>query len=200
MMNLTKSFVLGLAMLCALTTIGFAQEVIPGHKTTNFNITDKMVIDAQKKWSEGLLKISKTHMEGGDYIKVASDVIDAGYNYQNGIVLFKPTLTTGEQTFRMDKEGALAYFVGGNSKYKDDKGFALKGWVRYVTKNYGIILNGSTAISMGNIYLYDKAGNETVVDKTWGFKMNELGELKIILHHSSLPYKPAKVEVKTKGK
>lgn len=53
-------------------------------------------------------------------MKVASDIIDAAYNYQHGIVLFKPTLTTGEQTFRMDKGGVLAYFVGGNPKYKDD--------------------------------------------------------------------------------
>ena len=91
----------------------------------------------------------------------------------------------------MDKEGALSYFVGGNSKYKDDTGFALKGWVKYGIANKSIILNGSTAISMGQIILTDKNGNEVVVDKTWGFKMNELGELKIILHHSSLPYKPA---------
>ena len=187
-------------MLFALTTVGLAQEVVLGHKTTDFNITEKMVIDAQKTWSEWLLKISKAHIEGSDYKKVASEAIDAGYNYQNGIVLFKPTLTTGEQTFRLDKEGAMSYFVGGNPKYKDDKGFALKGWVRYITKNSGIILNGSTAISMGNIYLYDKDGNETIVDKTWGFKMNELGELKIMLHHSSLPYKPAKVEVKAASK
>lgn len=188
----TKGFVFGMVVVFALTTVSFAQEVVYGHKTTNFNITEEMVINAQKAWSEALLKISKTHAEGGDYKKVASDAIDAGYNYQNGIVLFKPTLTTGDQTFRLDKEGALSYFVGGNSKYKNDTGFALKGWTRYITKNSGIILNGSSAISMGNIYLYDKKGVETVVDKTWGFKMNEFGELKIVLHHSSLPYKPTK--------
>lgn len=187
-----KNLLLSVAILIALTTVSFAQEVVPGHKVTNFNITEKMVIDAQKAWAESLLKISKTHADGGDYKKVASEVLDKGYNYENGIVLFKPTLTTGDQTFRLDKEGALAYFVGGNPKYPNDTGFALKGWVKYVTKNSGIILNGSTAISMGNIYLYDKDGKETMVDKTWGFKMNELGDLKIVLHHSSLPYKPAK--------
>jgi hypothetical protein len=187
-----KNFVLGIMMVCVLATVGFGQEIIGKHKATNFNITEEMVINTQKAWAESLLKISKTHLDGGDYRKVASDEIDKGYNYANGIVLFKPTLTTGEQTFRMDKEGALAYFVGGNQKYKDDTGFALKGWVKYGIANKGIILNGSTAISMGNIILTDKNGNEVVVDKTWGFKMNELGELKIILHHSSLPYKPAK--------
>lgn len=187
-----KNFALGLMIIGVLATAGFAQEVIGKHKTTNFNITEEMVVNAQKAWAELLLKISKTHMEGGDYKKVASEALDKGYNYANGIVLFKPTLTTGEQTFRMDKEGALAYFVGGNPKYKDDTGFALKGWVSYGIANKGMILNGSTAITMGNIILTDKEGNTVVVDKTWGFKMNEFGELKIILHHSSLPYKPAK--------
>lgn len=191
-MNKLKNTVLGLAIIFALSAVGFAQQVLPGHKVTNFNITEEMVVNAQKAWAESLLKISKTHSEGGNYKKVANEVLDKGYNYENGIVLFKPTLTTGEQTFRMDKEGALAYFVGGNAKYKDDTGFALKGWVKYVVANKGIVLNGSTAISMGNIYLTDKKGNEVIVDKTWGFKMNELGELKIILHHSSLPYKPVK--------
>ena len=93
----------------------------------------------------------------------------------------------------MDKKGALSYFVGGNPKHKDDTGFALKGWTKYDIKNAGVILNGSTAISMGKVYFFDKDGKVTVVDKTWGFKMNELGELKIILHYSSLPYTPTKV-------
>mgnify|MGYP001811162428 CR=1 FL=1 len=187
-----KSFVISLVMVGILATVGFGQEIVGKHQTTNFNITDEMVVNTQKAWAESLLKISKTYLEKGDYKKVASEEIDKGYNYANGIVLFKPTLTTGEQTFRMDKEGALAYFVGGNDRYKDDTGFALKGWVKYGIENKGIILNGSSAISMGRILLTDKNGNLTVVDKTWGFKMNELGELKIILHHSSLPYKPAK--------
>ncbi len=181
-----------LMIFAAATATAAAQEVFPGHKATNYNITEAMVIEAQKKWAESLLKISKIHAEGGDYKKAASDALDEGYNYSNGIVLFKPTLTSGDQTFRLDKEGALSYFVGGNPKYKDDSGFALKGWVGYKTKNAGIILNGTVAVTTGNIYLYDKAGNETVVDKTWGFKMDEYGKLKIFLHHSSLPYKPAK--------
>jgi len=187
-----KSFALGLVVIGVLATVNFGQQIIGKAKTTNFNVTEEMVINTQKAWAESLLKISKTHLEAGDYKKVASEELDKGYNYANGIVLFKPTLTTGEQTFRMDKEGALSYFVGGNSNYKDDTGFALKGWVKYGIVNKGIILNGSTAISMGNIILTDKKGSEVVVDKTWGFKMNELGELKIILHHSSLPYKPTK--------
>jgi len=181
-----KGMVLGFAMVVAFAFTATAQSV------TNFNITEKMVTDAQEAWGKALVSISETHAKGGDFRKLASEIIDAAYNYQNGSVLFKPTLTTGDQTFRMDKAGALAYFVGGDPNFKNDGGFALKGWTKYAIKNKGIILNGDTAITMGNVHLWDKNGNETIVDKTWGFKMDENGKLRIILHHSSLPYKPAK--------
>ncbi len=185
-----KNLVLGLAMMLAFSTVSFAQTVV------SFDITEKMVIDAQKAWCGALVQINETKEKGGDYKKVASDVIDAAYNYQNGIVLFKPTLTTGDQVFRMDKEGALAYFVGGNSKYKDDSGFAIKGWKKCESKPQGIILSGDTAMSMGNVYIWNAKGEETVVDKTWGYKMDDKGTLRIILHHSSLPFKPATVAQK----
>lgn len=181
-----KNLFLSLAMLFALTTVGFAQSV------SNFNITEKMVNDAQKAWCGALVKINMTKEQGADYKKVASDIIDAAYFYQNGPVLFKPTLTTGEQTFRMDKEGALAYFVGGNDKYKADTGFALKGWQKCESKPKAFVLDGDTAISMGNVYMWNAKGEETVVDKTWGYKLDKDGNLRIVLHHSSLPYKPAK--------
>jgi hypothetical protein len=33
-----------------------------------------------------------------------------------------------------------------------------------------------------------KDGNATTVDKTWTFKKTDDGKLRIVLHHSSLPY------------
>lgn len=182
----TRQLSLGFALMAVLSVTGFSQT------TTTFNITEKMVADAQTGWCGALVQINEMKEKGGDYTKLASDIIDAAYYYQHGAVLFKPTLTTGEQVFRMDKEGALAYFVGGNSKYKDDNGFALKGWKKCESKPKGFILNGDIALSMGNVHMWDKDGKETVVDKTWGYKMDEKGNLRIILHHSSLPYKPAK--------
>lgn len=182
----TKDCVLATVFVLVFAATGFAQTV------TNFNITEQMVVDAQNAWGKGLVKISETHASGGDYRATASEIIDAAYNYQNGAVLFKPTLTTGDQTFRLDKEGAMAYFVGGNDKFKDDSGFALKGWRRFEIKNKGIILDGDVAISMGNVHLFDKDGKETIVDKTWGWKLDDNGRLRIILHHSSLPYRPKK--------
>ena len=31
-------------------------------------------------------------------------------------------------------------------------------------------------------------GDEVKVDKSWGYRINDEGSLKIVLHHSSLPY------------
>jgi len=184
-----KKLILGLTMVFALTTASFAQKV------ANFNITEQMVADAQKAWCGALVQINQTKEQGGDYKKVASDIIDAAYFYQAGPVLFKPTLTTGDQTFRMDKEGALAYFVGGNDKYKGDNGFALKGWAKCESKPRAFTLNGDMALSMGNVHMWNAKGEETVVDKTWGYKLDEKGGLRIVLHHSSLPYKPTNEKV-----
>jgi len=179
-----KRTLYGFAMVALFSCVSFAQTV------TSYNVTEKKVIDAQKAWCNALVQINEAKEKGGDYKKVASDIIDAAYYYQHGVVLFKPTLTTGDQTFRMDKEGALAYFVGGSEKYAGDKGFALKGWKRCESKPRGIILDGDTALSMGNVHMWDATGKETVVDKTWGYKLDDTGNLRIVLHHSSLPYKP----------
>ena len=41
---------------------------------------------------------------------------------------------------------------------------------------------------MGWVTLTDKEGEIVKVDKSWGYKKATDGTLKIILHHSSLPY------------
>lgn len=91
----------------------------------------------------------------------------------------------------MDKEGALAYFVGGNDKYEADSGFAPKGWKKCESKPRAFVLDGDVALSMGNVHMWNAKGEETVVDKTWGYKLDGKGKMRIILHHSSLPYKPS---------
>jgi len=108
--------------------------------------------------------------------------------YGMGPVLFKPTLTVAPQTFRTTRDGALAYFVGGDRAYPNDGGFALKHWRRFQIDNAGIVVTGNSAISMGNVTLWDDKGNMTKVDKTWGYVRGGDGKLRIVLHHSSLPY------------
>lgn len=75
-------------------------------------ITYKEVHDAQQAWCDALVKIGKLKEEGGDYKAYANQVLSDLYNYDHGKVFFKPTLAYGNQTFRNDKKGAAAYFIG----------------------------------------------------------------------------------------
>jgi hypothetical protein len=147
---------------------------------------------AQRAWAEALIAISTEHEMKGVAAakKLAETVLDTAYGYGMGPVLFKPTLTSAPQTFRTTRDGALAYFVGGDRNYASDTGFALKGWRSYKIDNAGILVTGNSAISMGNVSLTDAKGNVTVVDKTFGYVRDGEGKLRIVLHHSSLPYKP----------
>lgn len=156
----------------------------------NRAITESEVLAAQKAWGDALVAISTTYeTKGLDAAKaLAGKVIDAAYGYQFGAVLFNPTLTTGAQTFRTTRAGALAYFVGGDPAFPSDTGFALKGWRKVEVKNAGIFISGNTATTMGNVLITDKDGKVTTVDKTWQFLKDDSGNLRIILHHSSLPF------------
>lgn len=158
-------------------------------------ITYDEVRAAQQAWCDALVEIGRLKETGGDYKAYAEKVLSEAYNYDYGKVFFKPTLAYGDQTFRTDKKGALAYFVGGDPDYPNDKGFALTPWVKarfdnVGEKNEGIQIYGSVAITMGNVWVTDKNGKEVMVDKTWVFRKGKDGKLRIIVHKSALPYKP----------
>src|SRR5689334_13500653 len=89
-------------------------------------ITEQEINAAQQAWCDALVKIGKTHADGGDYKTVATQALTDLYDYDHGKVFFKPTLAHGKNTFRPTKAGALAYFVGHNPDFPDDTGFALK--------------------------------------------------------------------------
>lgn len=180
-----------LASTMAIAVPAMAQHA-DSHATTiaaYAPITQAEVEAAQIAWGNALVAIATEYDTNG--IEAATDlagqVLDSAYAYGMGPVLFKPTLTLAPNTFRTTREGALAYFVGGNSAYPDT-GFALKGWREVEIDNAGIVITGNTAISMGNVTLTDSSGNVTVVDKTWGYVRDGQGNLRIVLHHSSLPY------------
>jgi hypothetical protein len=156
----------------------------------NTTITEAEVLAAQKAWGEALVAISTTYEQKGLAAAktLAGNVIDQAYGYQYGPVLFKPTLTEVPQTFRTTREGALAYFVGDNPAFPKDKGFALNGWRSVEIRNAAIFMSGNIATTMGNVLITDKNGKVTTVDKTWKFFKDEQGKLRIVVHHSSLPY------------
>ena len=163
-------------------------------------IRKKEVKAAQKAWTEALVSISQIHKEEGfDAAKsLAGDVIDGAYDYQAGPVAFKPTWAYGDTTFRTKRRGALSYFVGGDKRF-DDLGFAIGNkpdaetgerspWANAWAENAVIRLDGDTATSMGWVYTQDENGNVSKVDKTWTWRKDDAGNLRVVVHHSSIPY------------
>ncbi|WP_397535529.1 hypothetical protein [Roseateles sp.] len=179
-----------LAASFAALVPGLAQAQSGEPRVYNSNITLAEVSAAQKAWGDALVKISDDFQSGGlaKAKSTANAVLDAAYGYNLGPVLFKPTLTVAPQTFRTTKEGALAYFVGGDSNFPKDSGFALKGWKKVDIVNAAVHINGDVASTMGKVMITDAKGKVTTVDKTWTFKKDDSGTVRIVLHHSSLPY------------
>jgi hypothetical protein len=123
-------------------------------------------------------------------------VIDDLYDYKEGVVFFKPTLAYGKNTFRPTREGALAYFVGGDKNFPEDTGFALKNWTKARYDNNaaekGVQIHGDIAITMGNVYFTNADGEEVMVDKTFVFRRCKDGKLRLCVHKSAMPFAPAK--------
>jgi hypothetical protein len=154
------------------------------------SVSETEVLAAQKGWCQALVDISATNAKSGQTAAkaLAEKVIDSAYGYQMGPVLFKPTLTVNPQTFRTTRVGALSYFVGGDSNYPNDSGFALKDWTKCEIDNAAIFIAGDSASTMGKVHFTDKDGNVTTVDKTWKFVKDDAGQLRIVVHHSSLEF------------
>ncbi|WP_370303386.1 phosphoribosyl-AMP cyclohydrolase [Pseudooceanicola sp.] len=155
-------------------------------------ITEDDLAAARIAWGEGLVSISKAYETDG--IQQARDlagrILDAAYGYDMGPVLFKPTLSGGRTTFRTSRKGALSYFVGHDPDYPKDAGFAIRGWRKTESETAASFIEGDVAMWMGWMRFTDKDGQTIQTDKTFGYKKDAQGVLRIVLHHSSLPYEP----------
>ncbi|MBM3936296.1 MAG: hypothetical protein FJ343_03995 [Sphingomonadales bacterium] len=158
-------------------------------KNSNNQFTAEMVKATLQAWCNAVVATGKVYSDGGDVKAFANQVLTEAYDYDKGKVVFKPTLTWGEQTFRPTKDGALSYFVGKNPSYPNDHGFLLEPWTKVWFTNEDFILNGNLAIVQCNIY-FISAKREIFVNKSFVFRMDNDGKVKICLHHSSLPYNP----------
>ena len=156
------------------------------------SISEAELAKARQVWGDGLVAISHAYeSEGIDGARaVAGRVLDAAYGYDMGPVLFKPTMASGDKTFRPTREGALAYFVGHDPDYPLDGGFGIRGWRSVDSQTSASFIEGDVALWMGWVTMTDKAGQITKVDKSFGYKKDADGTLRIVLHHSSLPYQP----------
>jgi hypothetical protein len=134
------------------------------------------------------VKIGKVFQDGGDFVAAADAHIRKHYDYANGPVLFKPTLAS-VTPFRSTFESALSYFVGGDSRWAEDTGFAIKPWTHVRFDNHQVMTFGERAIAMGHYYFTTLAGDEVKVEYSLGF-VKRGNRVKIFLQDSSLPFQP----------
>ena len=162
-------------------------------------VTKDDVTKAQKLWADSIASISKVYLDGGDFVGAAGDAAGKLYGYGKGAVLFKPTKATNNP-FRATPESAMSYFVGAKAmddkKYEgEDAGFAINGgsgWKSVVFNNHQIELYGAVAHAMGDYVFTDATtGAKVRVEYTFCYKRCDDGEVRICLHHSSVPYTPA---------
>ena len=181
-----------LILILALTTLGACasrtSEPAPFLGYGPQCITEQEVVAAQEAWGDGIVEIGRVFQAGGDHVQAASEHINRFYGYDLSLVLFKPTLAA-EAQFRISFDGALSYFVGGNPAYAEDGGFALRPWTAVRWQNSGIVNNScNMAVAMGNYIFTALDGSETKVEYTFGYVRDALGDLRIVVHHSALPY------------
>ena len=144
------------------------------------------IINIQKEWASGIVKMGELSNDRDSLESFTSDFLDKIYDFDNQ-VLFKPTKAANEQ-FRNSKGSAYSYFIAGDDREcQEDNGFALSNWTEILFDNSNIIINEDIAIAMGN-YTFKNEASKIKVEYSFVYK-NYGNQIKIILHHSSLPYK-----------
>ena len=153
-------------------------------------ITETDLAKARTAWGDGLIAISTAFDAGGiDAAKaIAGGLLDSLYGFEFGPILFKPTMSGGAQTFRTDRTGTLSYFIGHNPDFPQDTGFGLKSWRDVSSYTASFFIEGDLALWMGWVRFTDRHGDTVKVDKSFGYRRAADGTLKLVLHHSSLPY------------
>ena len=152
-------------------------------------ISFKDIENIQKEWGDSLVRLGSLKNNRVACEKEVELLINKLYGYKNGTVLFKPTKAKDDQ-FRPTFEGAKSYFIGENNDFSEDSGFALQPWTNVRFENASVILNDNNALAMGNYFFTQINGSVVKVEYTFGYFLNENNNLKINLHHSSLPFNP----------
>ncbi len=186
---MTKSTIVGIAAALLLVVSPIQADEFSDHVgflPDGPAITSEDITKAQKMWGDAVVAIGKA----GDKAHAAAEkAARTAYAFDLGPIQFKPTLAA-EIPFRQNIEGAVSYFVAGNMKYKEDKGFALRPWTKVRFDNDTVKIQGNIAIAMGHYYFTDTSGAETKVEYTKGYVKTPDGRVLIFLQDSSMPYSP----------
>lgn len=154
----------------------------------NPGLTPESVSELLTAWSDGIVKIGAIYTDGGDYRSAARAHIERFYAYGEETVLFKPTLASVKQ-FRSTFDDAMSYFVGGH--IEEDNGFAITPFTQVRWEPENTLISGDIGLAMGNYYFTKADGSVVKVEYTFGAKHMARGDLKFVLHHSSVPYTPS---------
>lgn len=151
-------------------------------------VLEKKVFNIQKRWASSLVEIGKAFLDKKDYIALTYKFLDELYYFKQGKILFKPTKASQKQ-FRKDKNDFVSYFIGHNKVSEEDKGFALQPWKSIYFENFDITTFDKVSISMGNFFFTDYQNIQIKVEYSFGYIFDQERNLKIIFHHSSIPFK-----------
>ena len=156
----------------------------------NSQVSLSEIEDKQYAWAQAVIHIGALWQQRGDFHQAAVQLVDAHYAYgfECGTVQFKPTRAR-QQPFRQTARSAVSYFVGGDEQFPEDAGFALMPWRRIVFNNQNYYYHYDIATVMGTYEFYDHQDACTIVEYTFGYVRTGKQQLKLFLHHSSLPYR-----------
>ncbi len=149
-------------------------------------ITKQQINEAQSMWGKALVEIGSLKNQPDQCLKTATSHINQLYAFENNEILFKPTKAS-ESPFRLSFEGTLSYFIGSNTNHTEDLGFALNPWTSVQFINHAYKIKDNSALVIGHYIFTDPKGDTVKVEYTFGYILIN-NQLKIELHHSSLPY------------
>lgn len=84
-------FALGLSSCKQNTTVKATEKTTPTEKKVS--ISESEVLNAQKAWGEGIVKIGKAFTNKADFRAVASDHINKFYNYHERFCIIQAYLS-----------------------------------------------------------------------------------------------------------
>ena len=149
---------------------------------------EKKVLIIQKEWANSIISIGKAFLNKQDYLDITDKFLDRLYFFNKGKVLFKPTKASHKQ-FRRSKNEFISYFIGHDKVSDEDKGFALEPWKNIYFENFDTIFFENILISMGNYFFTNYRDEQIKVEYSFGYILDNKSILKIVFHHSSVPYK-----------
>lgn len=161
-------------------------------------ITDHHINHAQAQWSQALVHMGECYQSQPQQLpNVADQLLNELYDFSADIA-FKPTFAVAPHQLRTDRLGTLSYFIGAalsGSTITTDHGFALKPWSKVTFAESMRMIRKECAISSGCYSFYSSAeATPRVVEYTFVYHISpQYSGLKIIAHHSSLPYDQARL-------